>query len=418
MTTIAYLANEFPSLLEPYVMDEIRELRSRGVAVVCCSGKRVRPNGLGAEERKFCDETHYLHPIVDSELVRAVGRLASDRRTSLRVLKPVLVELPKNPIRRIRSLGHVLLGAVLAERLQAAGVGHIHAHHGYFASWIALVAARILGIDFSFTLHGSDVLLHRDLLAAKLAACRFCVTVSDYNRDFILRQYASTPPWKVLVQRLGVDRAAPVCESPQVNHPRRFCLLAVGRLHPVKNYPFLIQGCAALREQGMDLLCWIAGDGPERTRLERLIAACGLQDRVLLLGQVPRRDLTSYFRHADLVVLTSHSEGLPVVLMEAMAHARLVLAPSITGIPELIAHRRNGFLYVPGSLTDFVGMARWILDHHALLQDVGRTAAETIAASYDRQRNVSHFADEFLRRIAQPEPVYAHSLLQQVQLPV
>lgn len=418
MTTVAYIANEFPSSLEPYVSDEIRELRSRGVRVVCCSGKRARLSGLGAEERTFWDETHYLQPMSDSQLVRAMKRLTSDRRLLSQVLKPILGELPRNPVQRLRSLGHTLLGAALADRLAPLNVKHIHAHHGYFASWMALVAAKLLGIDFSFTLHGSDLLVRRDLLAAKIAACRFCVTVSDFNRDYILRHYPSTPPWKVLVQRLGVDRAIPAPQAPHVDRPRRFCLLAVGRLHPVKNYPFLLQACAALREEGIDLLCWIAGDGPERPKLERLISSLKLEGRVLLLGNVARSDLSAYYRHADLVVLTSLSEGLPVVLMEAMAHGRLVLAPSMTGIPELVEHRRNGFLYVRESLTDFVGMTRWILDHHDLLSDVGRAAAETIATSYDRQSNVMQFADEFLRRITQPEPIYAHSVLQQVQLPV
>lgn len=418
MTTVAYIANEFPSPIEPYVMDEIRELRTRGVHVVCCSGKRAKRAGLATDERPFWDETRCLRPLSDSELVHAMKRLASDRRTLSLVLKPILGELPRKPVRRLRSLGHTLLGAALADQLAPLNVGHIHAHHGYFASWMALVAARLLGIDFSFTLHGSDLLIRRDLLAAKLAACKFCVTVSDFNRDFILRSYPSTPPWKVLVQRLGVNRVSRSADLPHRERPRRFCLLAVGRLHPVKNYPFLLEACAALRDEGIDFLLWVAGDGPERPKLQRLITAHGLKDRVLLLGDVPRADLSAYYRHADLVVLTSQSEGLPVVLMEAMAHGRLVLAPSMTGIPELVEHRRNGFLYVQGSLTDFVGMTRWILDHHDLLTDVGHAAAETIAASYNRERNVIQFADEFLRRITQPQPIYASSLLQQVQLPV
>jgi len=418
MTTVAYIANEFPSPIEPYVMDEVRELRSRGVRVICCSGKRVAPNSLGGPEREFWEGTRFSQPLSDEELVKAIRRLASDRKALWQILKPVVRELPGAPGRRIRSLGHTVMGAALAEELASAEVEHIHAHHGYFASWMALVAAKLMGIGFSFTLHGSDLLVRADLLATKLRACRFCVTVSDFNRQYILRHYPATPPWKVLVQRLGVD-SIPLREDPAPQpQPRRFGLLAVGRLHGVKNYPFLIQACAGLRDEGTDFICWIAGEGPQRRGIERLIRELQLQDQVLLLGHVPRSELAAYYRYADLVVLTSRSEGLPVVLMEAMAHGRLVLAPAMTGIPELIEHRRNGFLYVPGSLTDFVGMAQWILDRKAYLSEVGSAAARSIAASYDRQRNVSQFADEFLRRISQPEPIYANSLLQQVQLPV
>ncbi len=322
--------------------------------------------------------------------------------------------------RRIRALGHTVMGSALAEQLGPLDVEHIHAHHGYFASWMALTAARLLGIGFSFTLHGSDLLQRADLLSAKLRACQFCVTVSDFNRQHILGNYPSTPSRKIIVQRLGVDRvlpwSAPAAAPTEENH--RFCLLAVGRLHRVKDYCFLIQACAALRDQGLDFLCWIVGEGPERAALERQIVAANLQGRVYLIGQVRRIDLPGYYRYADLVVMTSKSEGIPVVLMEAMAHEKLVLAPAITGIPELVEHQRTGFLYEPGSLSDFVSAVRWIQANQASLAGIQRAAAASIAASYNRQRNLHAFAEQFLARIQQPDGDHAHPLLQQVRLSV
>ncbi len=331
MTTIAYIANEFPSSLEPYVIDEITELRRRGTQVICCSGKRVSPKELSLSERAFWKETRFFQPLSDQELLRAGCRLVSDRHSLCQLLRPLLLERGASPIRRVRALGHTVMGAALAEQLSPE-VEHIHAHHGYFASWMALAAARLLGIGFSFTLHGSDLLQRADLLSAKLSACKFCVTVSDYNRQYILRKYPSTPSDKIIVQRLGVDRvvswptATTTCaaEANVGADQRRFCLLSVGRLNQVKDYRFLIQACAALRDQGLDFLCWIVGEGPERPALESQIVELGLQGRVYLIGQVPRADLPGYYRYADLVVMTSKSEGIPVVLMEAMAHEKLV----------------------------------------------------------------------------------------------
>jgi len=308
----------------------------------------------------------------------------------------------------------------MAEQLAPLQVTHIHAHHGYFATWMALTAARLLNIGFSFTLHGSDLLQRGDLLAAKLQACRFCTTVSDFNRQYILRNYPSTRSDKVIVQRLGVDRVlrwpAPVPES--YSTPRRFCILSIGRLHRVKDHRFLLQACAALRDQGLDFLCWIIGEGPERPVLENLIAASHLQGRVCLKGRLPRTELAGYYHYSDLVVMTSRSEGIPVVLMEAMAHEKLVLAPAITGIPELVEHQRTGFLYQPGSLSDFVSAISWIQAHQNSLAGVQRAAAASIAASYDRQRNISNFADHFLSRISHSEGDHARPVLQQVRLSV
>ena len=420
MTTIAYIANEFPSPLEPYVMDEIAELRRRGAQVICCSGKRVSPNNLSLAERAFWKETRFFQPLSDDELRWAVHRLTSDRHDLWQLLRPLLWERGASPLRRIRALGHTVMGAALAEQLAPLEVEHIHAHHGYFASWMALAAARLLGIGFSFTLHGSDLLQRADFLAAKLRACRFCVTVSDYNRNYILRNYPSMAPEKVIVQRLGVDRVLPWPTStngPAANG-RRFCLLSVGRLHRVKDHRFLIQACGALRDRGLDFMCWIAGEGPERAALERQIVADGLQGHVHLAGHLSRADLASYYRYADLVVMTSKSEGIPVVLMEAMAHGKLVLAPAITGIPELVEHERTGFLYEPGSLADFISTVRWIQASKTSLVQIQRAAAVSIGASYNRQRNLRSFADQFLARIPQLDGDHAHPVLQQVRLSV
>ncbi|MGB6248969.1 MAG: glycosyltransferase [Terriglobales bacterium] len=419
MTTIAYIANEFPSSLEPYVIDEIGELRRRGAEVICCSGKRVSPKDLSLAERAFWKETRFFQPLSDDDLVRAVRRLLSDRESLWQLLRPLLWERGPSPALRIRALGHTVMGAALAEQLAPLEVEHIHAHHGYFASWMALAAARLLGISFSFTLHGSDLLQRADLLAAKLRACEFCVTVSDFNRQYILRGYPGTPPEKIVVQRLGVDRVPSwrPLGTAAAEH-RRFCLLSVGRLHRVKDNHFLIRSCAALRDRGLDFICWIVGEGPERTALERQIAALRLEDRVYLIGHVPRAHLASYYRYADLIVMTSKSEGIPVVLMEAMAHEKLVLAPAITGIPELVEHQRTGFLYQCGSLPDFVSAVSWIQANKTSLAGIQRAAAESIAASYNRQRNLLTFADQFLARIPHSDGNYAHPVLQQVQLSV
>ncbi|MGA3193962.1 MAG: glycosyltransferase family 4 protein [Terriglobales bacterium] len=416
MTTVAYIANEFPSPVEPYVMDEIAELRRCGVNVVCCSGKRVAPNGLSLAERAYWKETRYFQPLTDDALMRAAGRLASDRRNLWRILRPLLLDGGGSPGLRIRALGHTLMGSAMAEELAPLNVQHIHAHHGYFASWMALVASRLLGIGFSFTLHGSDLLHRADLLTTKLEACSFCATISDFNRNYILRKYPTVPATKIIVQRLGVDRVLswPTDASPNATDHRPFCLLAVGRLHRVKDYDFLIRACSALREQGLDFLCWIVGEGPERSALERQVRKLGLRGHVHLSGHVPRADLAAYYRYADLVAITSKSEGIPVVLMEAMSQQKLVLAPDITGIPELVEHQQTGFLYQRGSLPSFINAVNWIYANQSSLSGIRRAAAAKVATSYNRPRNLLAFAEQFLSRISPSGGEHAHSLLQQV----
>jgi colanic acid/amylovoran biosynthesis glycosyltransferase len=348
------------------------------------------------------------------------------------VLLRVLCRGQESPLRRVKALLHTLLGAGYAALLRDYEVNHIHAHHGYFGSWIAMVAARLLGIDFSLTLHGSDLLRDACYLDVKLAHCSFCLTVSEYNRRFILDNYPGVAARKLIVARLGVavDEHVNSLElRPSRNRP--LSLLAVGRLHAVKDHAFLVRACAQLQAAGVQFECSIAGDGPERRRLETLVRNLGLEERVTLLGQVPREQMHSLYDRADVVVLTSRSEGIPLVLMEAMARGKIVLAPATTGIPELVTPGLTGFLYQPGSMGDFLSRLLFI---HSLLQQESRHSTIPSAAhrldcvryaarvqvrhNFNRSKNLDSFANSFQQRIApQTESLpYAHSLLQQVQL--
>src|SRR5208282_3870652 len=191
---------------------------------------------------------------------------------------------------------------------------------------------------------------------------------------------------------------------------RIFTLLAVGRLHAVKDHAFLVRACARLRDGGLDFECWIAGEGPERHRLECLIRKNRLQDQLKLFGHVGQRQMETLYGRADLVVLTSRSEGIPLVLMEAMARGRIVLAPAITGIPELVIPGETGFLYQAGVVDDFVDKVFFLsalLREHAgdsarLIDWVRHAARVQVLHNFNRSTNLAHFSDEFLQVFASP----------------
>jgi colanic acid/amylovoran biosynthesis glycosyltransferase len=308
---------------------------------------------------------------------------------------------------------HTWLGVYYALLLEGQNVAHIHVHHGYFGSWIAMVAARVLGVGFSMTLHGSDLLLHQAYLDTKLANCRFCLTVSDFNRQHILRHYPEVSPKKILVQHMGVELLQPSA-SPIHHDPVGDCmvLLSVGRLHAVKDHAFLIRACRKLKDRGLNFLCLIIGDGPERSPLQRLIQQFDLHRHVELLGALPHDWVSYYYELADLVVLTSRSEGVPLVLMEAMAQERTVLAPAITGIPELVHHGETGFLYRPGSLEDFVANVEMVWAGRKTHSSLRRAARQHVLDHYNRDKNLSAFAETFLTRIQIEKNSYENPVLQ------
>jgi glycosyltransferase involved in cell wall biosynthesis len=428
--TVAYLANHFPAAVEPYVGEEIQELRRRGVDVIPGSVRRsdAAQSGEGGADSE--PEILSLQPLRLLTLLRALWLAARHWERIAGLVTRVLLRGRESPRRRLKALLHTWLGAYYAVLLRERGVHHIHVHHGYFGSWIAMVAARLLGLGFSLTLHGSDLLLDGAYLDTKLKNCRFCMTVSQYNRRYILEKFREIDPGGIVVSRLGVH-APEHAELPRKVQGTRpsFTLLAVGRLHAVKDHAFLVRASARLRDHGLDFECAIAGDGPERRRLELLIRENRLQDRVRLLGHVPRPQMDSLYQRADVVVLTSRSEGIPLVLMEAMVRSRIVLAPAITGIPEIVIPGKTGFLYVPRALEEFVETILFIqelmrgLDRNAVSQlDWIRHAARVqVLHNFSRQKTLTLFADSFLQLIANQEfapqdwsPPHEDSVLQQI----
>lgn len=409
MLSVAYLANEFPSAVEPYVDEEIEELRRRGVQVVTTSVRKPR-SSLRREEVEVV-----LLPITTATAMEALLLCIRHWKQVAAPLARVAIHGRETLSQRVKALAHTFLGACYAARLAKSGVEHIHAHHGYFGSWIAMTAARLLGAGFSLTLHGSDLLLHGSYLDVKLANCAFCLTVSEYNRGYMLKRYPEVDPAKVMVARLGAEVPENILPESSRPNSESFTILAVGRLHEVKDHAFLVRACARLRDFGLRLECYIAGEGPERRGLEFLIRQHELENCVMLLGHVPREHMSSLYDRADVVVLTSRSEGIPLVLMEAMARGRVVLAPAITGIPELVIPGKTGFLYEPASMDAFVDRLQFI---YALMKSPGTSeqrhtrsgvrllhwirygARVQVRHNFNKKKNLESFASLFLDRVA------------------
>jgi glycosyltransferase involved in cell wall biosynthesis len=424
--TIAYLANQFPVAVEPYVPEEIDELRRREVRVIAGSVRKCVAKQNSPTTRISDAETLYLQPVRIWTFLSALWLVATRWGKISDLFTCTTLQKCEPAARRLKALLHTCLGAYYAVLLKGKGVDHIHVHHGYFGSWIAMVAARLLEVSYSLTLHGSDLLLYAAYLKPKLQNCQFCITISDYNRRYILEHFPDVDPGRIFVSRIGVDAVPETKFFPFPSHKNaeKFVLLTVGRLHAVKDHAFLIRACARLRDCGLDFECMIAGEGPERVHLEQMILKDGLQDQLKLLGHIAHDKMNSLYRNADLVVLTSQSEGIPLVLMEAMALGKIVLAPAITGIPELVIPGKTGFLFEPGNRDSFVNRVFFL---HALIHNQDQSAVNRlnwiqhaarmqIIHNFNREKNLAHLADLFLQEIPHSDRSTIHEdlVLQQI----
>jgi len=409
MLTVAYLANKFPAAVEPYVGEEIEELRRRGVEVIPTS---VRQPGVSPRREGV---KIILLPLAPALAMQALLLCIRHWKQVAALANRATFHGRESLSERVKALVHTFLGACYAARLMKSGVEHIHVHHGYFGSWIAMTAARLLGVEWSLTLHGSDLLLHGTYLSVKLESCAFCVTVSEYNRRYLLERYPEVDPARILVARLGVNLSEQSLSQEAKPNCEAFTILAVGRLHEVKDHAFLVQACRQLRKLGLRFECFIAGEGPERRSLECLIRRHELENCVNLLGHVPREQMASLYDRADVVALTSRSEGIPLVLMEAMARGRLVVAPAITGIPELVIPGKTGFLYEPGSMNAFVNRLHFIYSlvksngtskqasagsGASVLHWIRHGARVHVRHNFNKKKNLECFGDLFLDHVA------------------
>ncbi|MGA8763458.1 MAG: glycosyltransferase, partial [Candidatus Sulfotelmatobacter sp.] len=247
-----------------------------------------------------------------------------------------------------------------------------------------------------------------------------------FNRRYILEHFPMGRG-KVVVSRMGVDVPRNAAGQTDRSSSHRLTLVSAGRLHAVKDHALLVRACARLRDRGVDLECLIAGEGPERKRLESLIRKFRLEQQVSLLGHVPQQQMDSLYQRADVFVLTSESEGIPLVLMEAMARRNIVLAPAITGIPELVIPEKTGFLYEPGSLD---GLVARLFSIYTLMRRGDRPSANRldwirhaarcqVLHNFNRKKNLDHFVDRFVELAARNwSPPHADHVLQQIQLPI
>lgn len=298
----------------------------------------------------------------------------------------------------------------IAAEAAAMGITHLHAHFASDATTTALLAARRMGGTFSFTAHARDI--WRDYVdpatdaakrRAKLAAAAFTVTVSDVNAAHLR---TISPESADRIHRLynGVDldlfRPAP----PERRHPR--LIVAVGRLVEKKGFADLIDACALLRDKGVPLRCRIIGDGPLHDDLAARIAALRLSDRVELAGPMPQERLVTALAEASLVTLPcivtpdGDRDGLPTVLLEAMARALPVVTTTVNGGPEIVADGHTGLVVPPNDPAALSrALGRLLSDPHLAhrMGKAGRLRAESL---FDLRCNAGTLGRMFLRTAA------------------
>jgi glycosyltransferase involved in cell wall biosynthesis len=389
---IAYLTGEYPRATDTFIQREVFALRALGIDVVTCSIRKT-----GAE--------HLVGPEQQAERKSTFYVLAA-AKAPLRLLSCHLKALLKSPRKYFCTLGFALRtgspgikgrlfqlfyfaeAVILADHLKRNGVIHLHNHIATASCSVAMLASKISGIPYSFTLHGPDIFFepHRWRLDAKIKAARFVACISDYCRSQAMA-FSKPADWdKLHIVHCGVE---PDRYADEVSFERDYPHLTfVGRLASVKGVPVLFDALNLLQEAHPDLRLTLIGDGPERKDLEQYARSKGLAGMVEFAGYKSQSDVAQALQNTDMFVLPSFAEGVPVVLMEAMAARVPVVATRIAGIPELVEDGVSGMLVPAGDVDSLAVAISDLLDDKKRRKKIGQAAREKVIAEF----NIEHEA--------------------------
>jgi colanic acid/amylovoran biosynthesis glycosyltransferase len=398
---LTYVIGTYPVLTTTFIDREVAVLRELGVDVRLISLRRPTDR-LSPEQDALASSVHYVLPVsVGAVFSDHVSFLASRPARYLGALLHVLSRPHPSVAARLRTVLHFGMAVHVAHLLRDRyPTDHIHAHFVDRASLVAMVIGRLLDIPFSATAHANDIFVDPVLLPEKIAAAKFIATCSRYNADYLRSMSTNGEAHKItcVYHGLDVDRF-PHRPPPSRDRP---LFLAVGQLKAKKGFSYLIDACRILRDQGLEFECHIVGEGPLRDQLEEKIRSIGLGDRVALLGALPHRAVVEKYREATVFVLPcvtgtdGDRDGIPNVILEAMAMGVPVVSTRHSGIPEAVEDGISGLLVPPGDSSALTRAISRVIHDEALQERLGQNARKRILEMFDVRRNVERLLERFV----------------------
>ncbi|WP_194788847.1 glycosyltransferase [Pseudomonas sp. UFMG81] len=394
---IAYFINQYPKVSHSFIRREILALERQGLEI-----RRIALRGWDAELQDDED----LEERSKTRYVLQGGVKA--------LLRPVWQVLRAQPKRFFSTLCLALRLGRRADRpwpyhlvylaeacqlllwLQEDGVSHVHAHFGTNSTEVVMLASALGGPAYSFTVHGPEEFDKPQFLhvGEKVRHAAFVNAVSSYGRSQLFRWVAHEHWDKVRVVHCGLERS--FHDVPAVAAPAAPRLVCVGRLCEQKGQLLLLEAARLLAAQGVAFELVLAGDGEMRAQLEALIARHGLQAQVRITGWISSAQVREEILAARALVLPSFAEGLPVVIMEAMALRRPVLTTYVAGIPELVRPGENGWLFPAGAVQELAAaMADCLAQPPEVLQRMGEAAYQRVLERHDIDTEAARLAGYF-----------------------
>ena len=394
---LAYITTHYPALSHTFILGEVEALRRRGLEIHTISLRRVSGEHLlGSDNRAAWASTYAVRPPRWPAVLGAhLAALLSHPRAYLLTLIEATRLARAGARAKLWQLFYFAEAVLVWRHCAAREVGHIHAHHGSPPADVALLAAHFGALaqtgprSWSLTMHGSVEFwnVERFNLAEKIRRARAVVCISDFARSQLMAlvEEAHWPKLQVVHCGISPPHAQP-SPPPARERPR---LLYVARLVPEKGHAVLMRALTILRARGHDAELVLVGDGPGRARLEALACELGLSDRLTFAGAVAHEQMPRQYAACSVFCLPSFSEGVPVVLMEAMACRVPVVASAVGGVRELVHDNSTGLLVSPGRPDQLAKAIARLLEHHELRERLGEAGRAHVLREFDVEHSAA-----------------------------
>ena len=402
---VAYLVNHYPKVSHSFIRREILALERLGHKVQRIAVRGWDDRLIDPADQAERGRTHYLLQKGIASLLPSLLGLAIERPARMVAAFRLSVARSRRSDRTIfHHLAYLMEACAVVRLLASSQAAHLHAHFGTNPADVAMLVRVLGGPPYSFTVHGPEEFDKPQSLGLdeKSRHAAFVVAISSFGRSQLYRWLAQRDWGKVDVVHCGLEPAfhQPVPGSEAVQGAAR--LVCVGRLCEQKGQLLLVSAAARLVAKGRSLELVLAGDGEMRAEIESLIARLGLAGSIRITGWISSDQVRVEILAARALVLPSFAEGLPVVLMEAMALRRPVISTYVAGIPELVIHGENGWLVAAGDLDGLAVAIEHCLDAAPdaidRMGDAGRTRA---LERHDIDREAAKLAWLFARSSAQ-----------------
>ena len=401
---IAYLISQYPMLSMIFIIREVVALRERGfeVDVASINEPDRDPESMAEIERSEAARTHYVKRQGVGAALRAhVATLVADPAGYLRGVRTA-VRFARLDLEGLGyGIAYFTEALMVGRWMNERGLDHVHAHLGSQPATVALLVAEVFGHGFSMTVHGPDEFYdaYRQHLPEKVAGADFVVCISDFARSQ-LAKLSEHEHWdKFEVCRLGVDTTEFAPRPPPRVGDEPFEIVCVGRLTPAKGQHVLLDAVRLLVDRGRPVRLRVIGDGVDRASLEAHTRALGIDDHVVFEGAVNQDHIRALYARASAFCIPSFAEGIPVVLMEAMAMEIPCVTTRITGIPELITDGFDGLLVPPSNTEALAEALASLIDDAEQAAEMGRRGRDTVRKDYEIIKNVGRLADVFDKRL-------------------